>query len=100
MQVEPTQNHVKSKESMVTKEKKKRHTFQVHSTVLNLDKKVQDEAVSFDTDSVTAVCDNSANVHICNNKSMFIGEIRKTDKHYVATIGGQQNAATGMGMVR
>jgi len=61
---------------------------------------VQNEAVSFDTDSVTAVCDNSANVHICNNKSMFIGEIRKTDKHYVATIGGQKNAATGMGTVR
>ena len=30
---------------------------------------------------------------------MFIGEIRKADKHYVATIGGQKNAATGMGTV-
>ena len=90
----------KAKRAWSRKKKKKGHTFHVHSTVLNLDKKVQDEAVSFDTDSVTAVCDNSANVHICNNESMFIGEIRKTDKHYVATIGGQKNAATGMGTVR
>ena len=87
----------KAKRAWSRKKKKKRHTFHVHSTVLNLDKKVQDEAVSFDTDSVTAVCDNSANVHICNNKSMFIGKIRKTDKHCVATIGGQKNAATGIG---
>ena len=82
------------------KKKKRLKEFHVHSTVLNIDKRVQDEAVSFDTDSSTVICDNSANVHICNDKSMFIGEIGKTNKHYVATIGGQKNAATGMGTVR
>ena len=30
---------------------------------------------------------------------MFVGPIRHTDKHYVATIGGNKNAATGMGTV-
>ena len=80
--------------------KRKRKTCHVHHTVLNLDDKVQDETVSFDTDSSHIVCDNSANVHICNDKSMFIGDLRKTDKHYVATIAGQKSAASAMGTVQ
>ena len=80
--------------------KKKKKVHHVHSTVLNLDDKIQAETVSFDTDSSHIICDNSANVHICNDKSMFIGDTRKTDQHYVATIAGQKSAASAMGTVR
>ena len=79
------------------KRKKKVH---VYNTVLNLDNASSSSSMSFDSDSSTCVCDNSANVHICNDKSMFIGPITKTDKHYVATVGGVKNSATGMGTVR
>ena len=54
------------------KHRKKKQTFQVHTTVLNIDKQIQDQSISFDTDSSTIICDNSANVHICTNRSMFI----------------------------
>ena len=83
-----------------SKRRKKKKTLHVHSTVLNLDDKIQAETVSFDTDSTHIVCDNSANVHICNDKSMFIGNMRTTDQHYVATIAGQKSAAAAMGTVR
>jgi hypothetical protein len=43
---------------------------------LNIDDKVNDLAsVRFDADSVTVVCDKSANVHVCNDKGCFVGEI-------------------------
>jgi len=79
---------------------KQKRTYHVHNIVLNLDDKIQRETVSFDTDSSHIICDNSANVHICNDKSLFIGDIRKTDRHYVATIAGQKSAASAMGTVR
>jgi hypothetical protein len=34
-----------------------------------------DTSISFDSDSTTIVLDNSATYHICNDKSMFIGNI-------------------------
>ena len=82
-----------------TKRRKPRQ-HHVHATALNIDQRIQNQALSFDTDSSTIICDNSANVHICNNKKMFIGAIRRTDQHYVATIGGNKNNATGMGTAR
>ena len=84
-----------------TRQKQKTRTiFRVYNTVMNIDKIAQQRTLSFDTDASNVICDNSANVHICNDKSMFVGTIRHTDKHYVATIGGNKNAATGMGTVR
>eukprot|EP00984_Skeletonema_dohrnii_P013467 scaffold5583_cov166-Skeletonema_dohrnii-CCMP3373.AAC.1 len=82
------------------KRKQKDKLFHAHSTVLNIDKRLQESTMSFDSDAKTVICDNSANVHICNDESMFVGPIRRTDKHYVATIGGKQNNASGMGTVR
>ena len=76
-----------------------RTKFHVHNTVMNIDDIAQQRMLSFDTDASNIICDNSANVHICNDKSMFVGPIWQTDKHYVATIGGTKNAATGMGTV-
>ena len=73
--------------------------FRVHATALNIDKRLQDQAISFDADSSSIVCDNSANVHVCNNKSMFVGAIRRCNKHFVATIGGNKNVAAGTGTV-
>ncbi len=66
----------------------------------NIDNRLQDQSLNFDTDSSIVICDNSANVHVCFDKRMFIGELRRTDKHYVATIGGSKNVAQGMGTVR
>ena len=79
------------------KQKKKKQTYHAHSTVLNIDKRLQDQSIEFDTDSYTIICDNSANVHIFNDKNMFISPPRRTDKHYVATIGCAKNSASGMG---
>ena len=41
-----------------------------YTSVLNVDDQINSmstPSVSFDTDSSTIICDNSANVHICNN---------------------------------
>ena len=73
----------------------------VFTTVLNIDqrsKKVGGSGmISFDSDSTTIVCDNSANVSICNMKSMYVGEMRQTHNTSVATIGGKGHAASGIG---
>ena len=46
------------------------------TTVLNVDERVRTrDLLQYDTDSATMVCDNSANVHICNKQNMFVGEI-------------------------
>ena len=54
----------------------------------------------YDTDSTTMVCDNSANVQICNKRNMFVGEIRKCTNQGVATIGGKGHRPSGIGTVR
>ena len=41
---------------------------------------------SFDSDSFTIVCNNSANVSICNDQNMFVGNLLETSGHTVATI--------------
>ena len=95
--------HVKEKYSWSKrkrKKKKKRTPHHVHNVALNIDTRLQDGSLNFDTDSSTIICDNSANVHICNDKNVFIGDLRRTDQHYVATIGGNKNVAQGMGTVR
>ena len=46
------------------------------TTVINVDERVcPRDLLPFDIDSITMVCDNSANVHICNKQNMFVGEI-------------------------
>ena len=70
--------------------------FHVHTSVLNIEKRFQDHSITFETDSSTIICDNSANVHICSSKSIFIGPMRRTYQQYVATIGGSKNSASGM----
>ena len=58
------------------------------TTVLNVDEHVRPrDLLPYNTDSTTMVCDNSANVHICNKRNMFVGEIRKCTNQGVATIG-------------
>ena len=73
--------------------------FQVHTSVLNIVKRLQDHSTIVETDSSNIIFDNSDNVHICRSKSMFIGPMCRTDQHYVATIGGSNNSASGMGTV-
>ena len=74
--------------------------YQVHAVALNIDDRVSNtSSVRFDADSLTVICDNSANVHICNNKSSFVGDIEMDKSLQVATIGGKQNASAGIGTV-
>ena len=70
--------------------------FHVHTTALNIDQRTQQNLMAFDSDSCTIICDNSANVHICNDKTMFLGKMRNTNQHYVATNVGNKNSALGM----
>lgn len=73
----------------------------VYSTVLNIDDMTNARSTfSFDSDASTVICDNSANVHVCNNEKMFVGEIEPLEGHAVATIGGASNHASGIGTVR
>ena len=83
---------ITTKSKSVWHKRKKRRTYYAYSTVLNLDKRLQDQSIKFDTDSSTIICDSSANVHICNDKNMFISPPRRTDQHYVATTGGAKNS--------
>ena len=46
------------------------------------------------------VYDNIANVHICNLRNMFNGEIRKVSNQQVATIGGKGRQPSGIGTVK
>ena len=55
---------------------------------------------SFDADSSTIICDNSANVSICNDRNMFVGEMHKMMSHTVATIGGKGHHSSGIGTVK
>lgn len=48
----------------------------------------------------TAIYDHSANVHVCNDKSMFVRPPRLTDKHFIASISGTQTNANEMGIVK
>ena len=80
--------------------KQGRQLFHVHTSVLNIDKRFQNHSTTFETNSSNLICDNSANFHLCSSKIMFIGPMRRTDQHYVATIGGRKNSASGTGTIR
>ena len=77
--------------------KQRRQIFHVQTSFFNIYKRLQDHSTTFDTNSSTILCDNSSNVQICSYKIMFIGPMRWTDQHYVATIGGSKNSTSGMG---
>jgi hypothetical protein len=54
----------------------------VFATVYNLDEKLNnmtENSVFFDTDKTFVICDNSANTHICNDKSKFTHYRELTD---------------------
>ena len=69
-------------------------------TFLNVDKRVRTrDLLPYDIDSTTMVCDISANVHICNKRNMFVGEIRKCKNQGVANIGGKGHQLSGIGTV-
>ena len=74
------------------------------ASVLNIDERTSKKGTgsyfSFDSDSSSIICDNSANVSICNDKTMFVGDISKVQSHSVATIGGKGHFASGVGTVR
>ena len=73
----------------------------VFASVLNVDERCRSrDRIHYDTDSYTMVCDNSANVHICNRRNMFVGEIRKVSNKEVATIGGKGHHPSGIGIVK
>ena len=66
------------------------------TNVLNVDERVRTrDLLPYDTDSTTMVCDNIANVHICNKRNMFVVEIRKFTYQGVDTIGGKGNQPSG-----
>ena len=67
---------------------------------LDIDERISNtSSVRFDADSLTVNYDNSANVHICNSKSFFVGDIEMDASVVVANIGGMQNTSTGIGTV-
>ena len=71
------------------------------TTVLNVDVRVRTrDLLPYDTDSTTMVCDNSTNVHICNKRNVFVGEIRKCTNQGVATIVDKGHQPSGIGTVR
>ena len=41
-----------------------------------------------------------ANMHICRDKTHFVGDIQPCTTHNVATIGGREDAPTGVDTVR
>ena len=70
-------------------------------SVLNIDGRVRDrDSVNFDSGSSTMVYDNSANVHVCNQRSVFDGDLTSVTNHTIATIGGRDQAPSGIGRVR
>ena len=61
--------------------------YQVHAVALNIDKRIGNtSSVRFDADSLTVICNNSANVHIYNNTSSYVGDIEMDKSLQVATI--------------
>jgi hypothetical protein len=83
-----------------TRRKGKSHM--VFASIYNIDEKVKnlsEKSVYFDTDTSFVICDNSANTHICNDKSIF-SELREiSSPTTVATIGGKNSQPSGIGTV-
>jgi len=75
----------------------------VFATVYNIDEKVKQvsqKTTYFDTDTDFVICDNSANIHICNDKSMFTHLCKLTDIRTVATIRGKNSGPSGIGIIK
>ena len=71
---------------------------QVFAVIFNVSKeKIQ--SCTFEPDISTAIVDNSANTHICNYKTMFVGELHEVYIDRYATIGGTYFEQTGIGTV-
>ena len=71
-------------------------------TAFNVDKRVPSTyLIDFDDSAVaTIICDNSANIHICNDRNMFESMATANVNKVVATIGGQVNFPKGIGTVK
>ena len=70
----------------------------VPTSVLNVDELcISRDRLHYETDSSTVVCDNRANVCICNRRNMFVGEIIKVSNQQVATIRVKVNQPSGIG---
>ncbi len=71
------------------------------STVLNIDDlTAQRSTISFNSNALSVICENSANVDVCNNKNMFVIKIWPLQSHMGTTIGGSENQAEGVGDVQ
>ena len=72
-----------------------------HCTVFNVDKRVPSTFLCDfeDTSGPTVICDNSANIHICNDSNLFKSMVPADASKVVATIGGQCNFPKGIGTV-
>ena len=70
------------------------------TSLYNVNDKVKNSSKNsiLDTGATLVVCNNSANTHICNDKSMFI-TFKETTSGLVATIGGKMNKPAGIGTV-
>ena len=91
----------KIKQKKVTRPQLVEFFSSAFTAVLNVDNRVRTrDLLQYDTDSATMVCDNSANVHICNKRNMFVGEMRSCTNQGVATIGGKGHQPSGIGTVR
>ena len=55
---------------------------------------------TFDPDRNTAIVDNSANIHICNDESVFVRKLHEMEISGVVTIGGTDFKPTGIGTVK
>jgi hypothetical protein len=78
-------------------------TRYVLATVYNIDQKmkqISENTMYFDTDTTFIICDNSSNVHICNDKRMFQDLKDVTSPNVVATIGGKNSSPSGVGTVK
>ena len=65
------------------------------AAVLNIDQRLKKMG-----GSTTIVCDNSANVSICNTHSIYVAEMRQIHNTNVATIGGKGYPASGISTVK
>ena len=70
------------------------------TTVLNVDECVRTrDLIPYDIESTTMVCDNSANIHICNKRNMFVGDIKKCTNQGVANIVDKGHQPSDIGTV-
>ena len=73
----------------------------VFTSVINVDERCQSrDRLNYETYYSTMVCENNVNVHICNRRNMFVGEIRKLSNQQVATIGGRGHQHSGIATVK